>query len=110
MSLNEFKELFDAVGSTPSDAKEKSVVKVKSLSESDVAQVFNSLVLGITTQTYSKPHNFSKQRKTGSQPIKVESAHVTYSTNTSNCKFKFTVRAGNGLDSDHYHGFGGGDY
>jgi predicted MPP superfamily phosphohydrolase len=98
------------VGTTPADAKEKSVIKIKNLTKADIVTVFGTLTDGLTTQTFSKPHNFSKQHKMGSKKIDVRSAHMTFSTSTSNCKIKFNVHT---IDNDSGNFFGrdeAGDY
>ena len=94
MSFEEFLELF---GPPNEDTTSKSTLRTKTLDAAALDIVFGVGALNsISVPTYNRPRNFSKQYKTGSTSPSAERAEVTFSTNSSNCKIKFTMSAGSG--------------
>ena len=92
MTAAEFAEIFGSIGEIiPSKAKTSKVIS-KSFSAENVEEIFGTLLGALKAPTYTKPAGFQKQRKTGSEAIKVKAASCSYSTATERVKFKFECK------------------
>ena len=85
----------------------KGVTTSFTLSQSDIAQVFD---LKVKVATWSQSHRaFQKAYKTGSKEVSFPSAEGKYSSGTSTVTIKFDVRvAGGSYGGYGGYGFGGG--
>ena len=90
MTPHEFNTLFGEIGERTGNPNSKTVIK-KNITTEEVTAIFGDILSGIKTQTYSRPRFMCKQRKTGSQPVTIGNATISYSANTNKCKMKFLV-------------------
>lgn len=90
MAPHEFALLFGEIGERIGNAKSKTVIK-KNITSEEVTAIFGDVLSGMKTPTFSRPRFMCKQRKTGSQPVSIGEATISYSANTNKCKMKFWV-------------------